>query len=124
MEESASSFQMESCGSREFLAKIKIRAGSGSTRREEEPGSCLVPRVRSARALVIAGDADEAVPPAASLECADWFEDAEVWTHAGGHHFPAQLPRLWRSPARRGRDRSLMRQIPDAMERRGQISRD
>ena len=69
--------------------KIKIRAGSGSTRREEEPGSCLVPRVRSARALVIAGDADEAVPPAASLECADWFEDAEVWTHAGGHHFPA-----------------------------------
>jgi hypothetical protein len=38
---------------------------------------------------VIAGDADEAVPPGASLECADWFEDAEVWTHAGGHHFPA-----------------------------------
>ena len=69
--------------------KIKIRAGSGSTRREEEQGSNLVPRVRSARALVIAGDADEAVPPGASLEFADWFEDAEVWTHAGGHHFPA-----------------------------------
>ena len=45
---------------------------------------------RSRSVLVIAGDADDAVPADAAVAVAGWFEDAVVRKHPGSHVFPAK----------------------------------
>ena len=45
---------------------------------------------RSRSVLVIAGDADDAVPADDTVAVARWFEDAHVRKHPGSHVFPAK----------------------------------
>ena len=42
------------------------------------------------RAMIIAGDADEAVPPADTLACAHRFHSSITRTHPGNHAFPSK----------------------------------
>ena len=55
------------------------------------PGAVLNPIVSSRiRAMIIAGDADEAVPPADTLACAHRFHSSITRTHPGNHAFPSK----------------------------------
>ena len=55
------------------------------------PGAVPNPIVSSRiRAMIIAGDADEAVPPADTLACAHRFHSSITRTHPGNHAFPSK----------------------------------
>ena len=55
------------------------------------PGAVPNPIVSSRiRAMIIAGDADEAVPPADTLACAHRFHRSITRTHPGNHAFPSK----------------------------------